>query len=460
MKSLQSHIRNPFVILIAAMLLIIMLLLNVSIRLYLNNGVKKDLREAKSVLVQLVNRKNNHKEPTPEDLAVLFEDFRRSLVFSNLQDDVELLLYDADGTLLYPSAGELPKLPHGLENITAKRLGNLRETRIYSFLGAKDRYFALPWHLADGGTLLLATPAAGVNRVVREVDLLLLTILLLGTTAAIVAANAAAKRIARPVTQLCEQMRSVGDGNFSQAIAITPTKIQEIAYLQQSASNMSAQLSAYDSAQKAFLANASHELKTPLMSIQGYAEGIAGGVLPDSKQAANVILRESKRLSELVSELLTLSRMDTAASRKLQPINLNQTLLEYEQRLLGAAAKQQRRLTLRLPEQAPIVMGDDELLYQAVMNVVSNCLRYAKEEVLIALTFSDSQAAIRISDDGNGISAEDLPHLFERFYKGKNGSFGLGLAIAQSAMAALRGSITAGNDNGAVFTLTLPLTNA
>jgi signal transduction histidine kinase len=138
-------------------------------------------------------------------------------------------------------------------------------------------------------------------------------------------------------------------------------------------------------------------------------------------------------------------------------MNLNQILPEYEQRLLGAAARQQRRLTLRLPENGPVILADDELLYQAVMNVVSNCLRYAKEEVVVSLSASDQQAVLHIADDGDGIPEADLPHLFERFYKGKNGNFGLGLAIAYSAVAALGGCIAAGNDGGAVFTISLPL---
>lgn len=456
MKSLQAHIRNPFLILIVALLIAIMLLLNVAIRLYLNSGVKQELREAKSVLGQLAAQQNEA-EPT----ISLLNKLDRSLTFARLQDDIHILLYQKNGKLLYPSKNELPDLPRALKNISAARLNAMQEDRVYSFFRTSGRYFALPWRLSSGGTLLLVTPAASVNRIVRTVDTFLLIVLALGILASVVAANAAARRIACPVTELCKSMRAVGDGRFSEGITVAArVNIREIDSLQESAAQMAARLAAYDGAQKAFLANASHELKTPLMSIQGYAEGIAGGVMPDTKQAAQVIVRESKRLNALVSELLTLSRMDTALGRDLQPMNLNQILPEYEQRLLGAVAKQQRRLTLCLPQNGPVISGDDELLYQAVMNVVSNCLRYAKEEVVISLSANATEAVLRISDDGSGIPESDLPHLFERFYKGKNGNFGLGLAITYSAVTALGGHISAGNDGGAVFTITLPLLRA
>jgi signal transduction histidine kinase len=315
MKSLQAHIRNPFLILIAALLVTIMLLLNVAIRLYLNNGVKQELRDAKAVLSQIAAQQNET-EPT----LSLLNKLDRSLTFARLQDDIHILLYQKNGKLLYPSINELPDLPRALKNISAARLNAMQGDRVYSFFRTSGRYFALPWRLTSGGTLLLVTPAASVNRIVRTVDTFILIVLALGIFVSIIAANAAARRIARPVTELCARMRAVGEGRFTEGTtAAARANIREIDSLQESAAHMAARLAAYDNAQKAFLANASHELKTPLMSIQGYAEGIAGGVVPDAKQAAQVVVRESKRLSALVSELLTLSRMDTALGRELQP---------------------------------------------------------------------------------------------------------------------------------------------
>jgi signal transduction histidine kinase len=226
-----------------------------------------------------------------------------------------------------------------------------------------------------------------------------------------------------------------------------------------SLSDMSAKINGYDKAQKTFLQNASHELKTPLMSIQGYAEGISGGILPDVKHAADIIGGESKRLNTLVEELLTLSRIESQTyAKELVLCNLADMLKEYAQRLGGFAAKMNRTLTLDLPKEPVMVYADDVLLSQAVMNITSNCLRYAKTQARIALIRRGEFAAVRITDDGSGIAPEDLPHIFERFYKGKGGNFGLGLAIAKSAVEFMGGTVSAYNsDNGAVFEVRLSI---
>jgi len=242
-------------------------------------------------------------------------------------------------------------------------------------------------------------------------------------------------------------------------MSVQNTDITELSMLHQSINDMSSRLEAYDKAQKAFLQNASHELRTPLMSIQGYAEGITNGVLHDTNSAAKIITSESKRLSTLVDELLTLSRIDNQAyCKQLEKLNLCDMLKEYVQRIEGFAIKDKKQLVVNLPDNSLYVLADDSLLSQAVINVASNCIKFSKSVVNISLLESNQHAIIRISDDGNGISDHDLPHIFERFYKGKGGNLGLGLAIAKSAIEFIGGSITAYSaDTGAVFEIQMNL---
>jgi signal transduction histidine kinase len=141
-------------------------------------------------------------------------------------------------------------------------------------------------------------------------------------------------------------------------------------------------------------------------------------------------------------------------------LNLGDVLKEYGQRLGGLAAKLQKQLTLALPDAPVRVLADDTLLSQAVMNITSNCLRYAGHEANITLLQREGNAVIRISDDGDGVPEADLPHIFDRFYKGKGGNFGLGLAIAKSATEFMGGRVTAHNGaKGAVFELIFPESN-
>jgi signal transduction histidine kinase len=119
---------------------------------------------------------------------------------------------------------------------------------------------------------------------------------------------------------------------------------------------------------------------------------------------------------------------------------------------MGLSAKSSKTIELNLPEYDVMVQIDDMLLSQTVMNIVSNCLRYAKTNVTISLEKTAETISLKISDDGDGIPETDIPFIFDRFYKGKNGNFGLGLAIAKSAAELLNGKITAYNqEKGAVF---------
>jgi signal transduction histidine kinase len=164
------------------------------------------------------------------------------------------------------------------------------------------------------------------------------------------------------------------------------------------------------------------------MSIQGYAEGIAAGVVPDTAKAAEIIGGESKRLNMLVEELLTLSRIENQAYGQLmQPLNVGDILREVAQRLGGYASKVNKNLKLDISQQAVIALADETLLSQAVINIASNCLRYAKTEVKISLTADNMNAIIHISDDGSGIDSADLPHLFERFIRVREVISGLAL---------------------------------
>ena len=232
-----------------------------------------------------------------------------------------------------------------------------------------------------------------------------------------------------------------------------PQDTLEFKQLYDNISIMVGRLETYDKNQKTFLQNASHELRTPLMSIQGYAEGIESGIFPDTKEAAQIIKRESIRLNELVSELLTLSRYESGTYKpQWEEVNLCHLLKDYTQRLMGLAAKSEKQLELLLPEYDVMIQTDDVILSQAVINIVSNCIRYARQKVTISLEKKGGIVSLIISDDGDGIPQNDIPFIFDRFYKGKNGNFGLGLAIAKSAAELLNGRIKAYNqEQGAVF---------
>ncbi|MPM46406.1 Sensor histidine kinase CssS [bioreactor metagenome] len=288
---------------------------------------------------------------------------------------------------------------------------------------------------------------------IQKVDILLAAVMLISAIVGVLFARAAANNISSPIRQTYEYAARIGSGDF---IAVpTDASTVEIRQLRESIDDMSSRLRATDEAQKQFLQNASHELRTPLMSIQGYAEAIETGIGFEPKEAAAIIKAESRRLTALVEELLTLSRMENYLfDTKAEILEMNDVLTEYVYRLEGAAFREKKKLLWQPAEEEIHVFADEQLMFQAVNNIISNCLRYAAAQVSISLMCEGGEVSLSISDDGPGIGEEELPHIFDRFYKGKKGAYGLGLAIAEKAVTLMGGSITAYNgEAGAVFLL-------
>ena len=209
--------------------------------------------------------------------------------------------------------------------------------------------------------------------------------------------------------------------------------------------------------QQTFFQNASHELKTPLMAIQGYAEGIQAGVM-DTASAAEIILKESDRMTELVEELLDISKIDMGR----QPLTLSEMdvreLLYDSIRAVEPTAAGGIAIVPDFPEEPVTVSCDDTRLRRAVTNILSNGVRYARSQLRLTCRADRRQVTIRIQDDGDGIAEEDLPHIFDRFYMGKSGKSGIGLALTKEIIHLHKGTIRAYNgDTGAVFEISFPV---
>ena len=176
--------------------------------------------------------------------------------------------------------------------------------------------------------------------------------------------------------------------------------------------------------QQTFFQNASHELKTPLMAIQGYAEGIQAGVM-DTASAAEVILAESDRMTELVDELLDISKIDMGRQPlTLSEMDVRELLYDSIRAVEPTAAAGGITITPDFPETPIMVSCDDTRLRRAVTNILSNGVRYARSELRLTCRADKRHVTIRIQDDGDGIAEADLPHIFDRFYMGKSGKSG------------------------------------
>ncbi|MFP7495017.1 HAMP domain-containing sensor histidine kinase [Terribacillus saccharophilus] len=283
-------------------------------------------------------------------------------------------------------------------------------------------------------------------------------VFLIGVMIAILISTYLTQRLVRPLTELKYQLKKIQRREFDNIKSVKASG--EIKEVEQSAIEMARELNRYITSQRQFFQNASHELKTPLMTIQGYAEGIKDGVFTgkDQEHGLEVVVSEINRLKQLINEMILLAKLDSEEGiYKEGQIEIKELVDLTIDRALPLASDKDIKLTYNKPAEI-VINGDKEKLLRAMMNITSNAIRHAKSRVHISVQPSSiRQVEITISDDGPGIAEELMPNMFQRFVKGEGGETGLGLAISRAIIERHNGIIRAGKSDlgGASFTIIL-----
>ncbi len=201
-----------------------------------------------------------------------------------------------------------------------------------------------------------------------------------------------------------------------------------------------------------FFQNASHELKTPLTSIRGYAEAIKTGSVDNSDGALNVIIKQSDNMQKLIDEILTISKLDSDeyVFHK-EDIDINSIIEDGVEKYQDLEDKKHIAVELSLDENHFIVVGDGLQIYKAISTIIDNAFKYADSVVKITTYVANNHLNIDIFNDGSSISKKDLQHIFDRFYSGSNISTGIGLAMAKEIVTLSGGEVKAINVNGGVL---------
>lgn len=304
----------------------------------------------------------------------------------------------------------------------------------------------VPMYTSEGqcvGTVFAATSAASVNAFEGEALQMFLVAAVAALAVTFCVVGVFAFRLVKPLRQMSAAARSFGSGDFSVRVPVTSS--DELGQLAVSFNNMANSLSNSEGTRRSFIANVSHELKTPMTTIAGFIDGILDGTIPKEQESKylHIVSDEVKRLSRLVKSMLDLSRIDSG-EMKLHPSRFDithtvvTTLLTFEQKI------DEKGIEIRgLEEAAPQeVWGDQDLLHQVVYNLIENAVKFTNEGGYIAVQVSDSidRTTVVIENSGPGIAPEDLPMIFERFYKtdksrsrDKNG-MGLGLYLVRTIL--------------------------
>ena len=288
--------------------------------------------------------------------------------------------------------------------------------------------------------------------------------LLASAAVATLISNSVSRRLAR-VTRAAQEMAK---GHYDQRLDVRGE--DEVGHLAQAFNVMAKQVSGSDQMMRDLLANVSHELKTPLTSIQGFSQAIEDGTLTseeEQRQAARIINEESLRMRRLVDDLIELSRLESGqAVMQREQIELSDLLRGCAERFEWQLRESGAGLLLELP-QLPQLEGDSRRLEQAFSNLIDNAVHHTPRGGTITLNAAANNGAVRIAvrNTGSYIPPDELARVFERFFQHDpartrgNGGAGLGLAIATEVVQAHQGTISATSDQaaGTEFVVTLPI---
>ncbi|MBC9784638.1 HAMP domain-containing histidine kinase [Heliobacterium chlorum] len=317
----------------------------------------------------------------------------------------------------------------------------------------------IPLSEKDGsiaGGVILFSALENIDSMSRQINRQILKGLFISSVIALFIGVFMSRSIVNPANKLKSAALALADRKYDVELPVEGT--DELGEVARSFRIMRDQIRAYDETQRSFLQTASHELKTPLMSIQGYAEGIKDGVFEgaDADKSLDIIISESRRLKGIVDEMILLSKLESLDGiYQFQPVTAGQIAYEAAEKMRGFALELQKEIRFideRKIHSSPTFSGDRDKLIQAVINLLSNALRHARSHVEIVA----GDDLIRVRDDGDGIAPEEIPKLFQRFYKGTRGDTGLGLSIALAIVEKHGGRIDLSNrpSVGAEFTLT------
>ncbi|MGO9196980.1 MAG: sensor histidine kinase [Acidimicrobiales bacterium] len=366
-----------------------------------------------------------------------------------------LRLEDAEVIVITSSGAVLTPIRSGLNPIELRPTALLAGNTVSGWQGSLA-FAAVPIKL----NAAVAPPSGDVTAVLltRRVGSLVpswIFLLLVGGITLVVAAIVAtqlSRRITRPLVEASVTTSRIAGGELSARVPVSGSSFEELDSLAHSINAMAAGLEAARHRESQMLLSVSHDLRTPLTSIRGYAEAIDEGVTDDPKAAARVIIAESQRLERLVGDLLDLAKLEAKhLSLHLGPVDP----LEVSRKALDSfgpvTASKSIVMALDPGPSTAMVWADEDRLAQVVANLVQNAVEYARGAVSIGVQRVGGEwVRLAVSDDGAGIPAEDLGWVFDRFYQvdrgaaaRRRGGSGLGLSIVAELVRAMGGSVHA-----------------
>ncbi len=324
-----------------------------------------------------------------------------------------------------------------------KVVNNFKDTR----LGSNILIIGLPAIQNNKlkAALIMSVPLASVNETVATLkeQLLIISIILIGFSA--ILSYWFSRFFTKPILEINKAAKTMAEGNLSIKVAVNSK--DELGMLSDTINHLSSQLQKIEQLRKELIANVSHEFRTPLTLIKGYAETIRDvkGLSTEKREKQmNIIIEESDKLNNMINDILDLSQIQSDYYiLEMSDFRIGETIETVKNRLLFLIEEKGLCVKVNFDSEM-LIYGDERRIEQVLFNLLNNAINHSKEGDVIEIRVvdQDSIAVVEVLDQGDGIAAQDIPYIWDRFYKVHNGEnnkhmgSGLGLAIVKSILKA------------------------
>lgn len=401
------------------------------------------------------------------------EVFQTHLAILAQVSDAHILISQNDGLILYATDGQELKnlegraLPSQL--VASVTAGSYAGMTGMGGLYDEPRYLVgIPITTGDGflqGLVLVSCGASNISEMWRDLASIFMVTAIAVMLLAAVTSSFTSMRQSKPMKEIAAAARQFGHGELDVRVDVGERK-DEIGELAEAFNSMADSLAKSEQRRSEFVANVSHELKTPMTTIAGFADGILDGTIPPEKEREylQIISSETRRLSRLVRSMLDLSRLQSDERAAQQQFDIGETLLRTLVSLESKINAKSLEVNADLPEDPVPVWGDQDAITQVCYNLLDNAIKFSREGGTLGLsvTVKGSKASICVSNEGDTISPAELPLIFDRFHKTDHSrsvdrdGVGLGLYIVKTILNSHKEDVVCTSENGVTkFTFTL-----
>ena len=415
--------------------------------------------------------------------SVTRQDFFVNLSIATRVSGADAVICDAKGRLVLCSDAPMGCRHQGMV-IEEAYLQEVFQTGMVSDMGLVEGLYEDPRYVVGMpitnrlsqytvGLVIVSTPASTALALLDKLADTYMLVCLLVVLIAVIAITLMARRQSSPLRDMAKAASDFGHGHLDARVSIDEGSPQEVQELALAFNNMASSLQKSEYRRQEFVANVSHELKTPMTTISGYVDGMLDGTIPPEKHShyMELVSQETKRLSRLVRSMLDISRMQNQENFPPEAISrfdlcecMGKVLISFEQKIL----EKRLAVDVEFPEYPVYTQASSDAITQVVYNLLDNAVKFCPEEGTLHLSVrvGADKVYIAVGNDGDTIPPEELPLVFDRFHKldksraRNEDGWGLGLYIVKNIIDRHGENISVTSQNGKTeFTFTLPLVN-